>query len=549
MTESPPAPLLLIGLTPAHPHTHRVAPGQPATLGRAMECEIVLTDETVSRRHATVSCHGGQWYVQPHSTRSPTKLNGVTLPAGQPSSLRTGDVLHIGPVLFRASAGSDHSRPLATIDDAGASASAGRIERVGAEPASRGPGSVSDQRLRVLVTTLEKLAQAGEPEALAKLVADSAAAGSGYARAAVLRRLDAVGQVALVAASGEAGDLSAMRFSRSLLTQAATGQTAIMTSASREMAPQHSQSIAELNIHSALCAPIQVAGALVGFLYLDARGRESAVRRDAAGFCEALATAYAFALGESSRAELQRRQSELAIELSAAREVQQLILPPEGGVTGPARFAVRINPGLFVAGDFFDVFELPGGRTAICMGDVAGHGVGPALLMSATLSYLHADLLRHGDPVQAVNAVNRFAAPRFSGGRFASAFVAVLEPDGRLTFVDAGHGHWMLRSGSGAPHRPPLRGHIPIGIDAEYDYAEATVMLGPGDRLVLYSDGVIEQRSPSGEPFGRERLIECLASTADPDADVEAIFRGLAKFSGSPRLDDDATAASITLDR
>ena len=540
--------LQLIGLSPAHPQTHQLEAGPPSMLGRAADCDVVLSDDSISRRHALITYRSGAWFVVPQATRGSSRLNGVALLPGAPSPLKAGDLLQVGPLLFRVATGADASRPLETIDDGGRpDSSSGRVERAGASVGTAGrqpPTTVADQRLRVLVSTLDRLTQTTDPDAIARLVADAAVAGSGYARAAVLRRLDASGQVALVASSGDAG---AFRFSRALIDQASTGHSAVMTTRQQDSASAYSQSIAELEIHSALCAPVQVAGALVGYVYLDARGRESAVQRDAAGFCEALATAYAFALGESSRAELQRRQHDLAMELAAAREVQQLIVPPGSGRVGPVRYAVRINPGLIVAGDFFNVFELDGGRVAICMGDVSGHGIGPALLMAATQSYLHADLLRHGDPVEAVTAVNAFASPRFSGGRFASAFVGVLEPTGELNFIDAGHGHWLVRTATGQTRKPKLPNHIPIGIDAGHRYSSERIQLGAGERLMLYSDGIFEQRSAAGVPFGLERLAQSLAATQDPDEDVKGVFDALQTYCGSGPLDDDATAASLAL--
>lgn len=546
--------LQLIGLSPSHPRTHRLGAGAPSMLGRAADCDVVLADDSISRRHALITYRSGAWFVVPQATKGPSRLNGVALPPDAPAPLKTGDLLQLGPLLFRVATGADASRPLETMDDdggggggGGRDSSSARVERAGASGGTAGrppPTTLADQRLRVLVATLDRLTQTTDPEAIARLVADAAVAGSGYARAAVLRRLDASGQVALVASSGDAG---AFRFSRALIDQASAGHSAVMTMRQRDSQSAYSRSIAELEIHSALCAPVQVAGALVGYVYLDARGRESAVQRDAAGFCEALATAYAFALGESNRAELQRRQRDLAMELAAAREVQQLIVPPGSGRVGPVRYAVRINPGLFVAGDFFDVFALDGDRVAICMGDVSGHGIGPALLMAATQSYLHADLLRHGDPVQAVSAVNAFAAPRFSGGRFASAFVGVLEPTGELNFIDAGHGHWLVRTAAGQTRKPKLPNHIPIGIEADHCYSSVRIQLDAGERLVLYSDGIFEQRSTTGVPFGLDRLAQSLAATRDPDEDVRGVFDSLQTYCGTGPLDDDATAASLAL--
>src|SRR5262249_4009123 len=204
-----------------------------------------------------------------------------------------------------------------------------------------------------------------------------------------------------------------------------------------------SYSIAELGIHSALCAPVPIGDDVIAYVYLDARGSESSVRADAAGFCEAIARAYGLALANLKRTELERRQVQLAAELAAAREVQSTMLPPKEADLGVIRYGVEVRPGLFVAGDLFDVIGLPGGRVAVCLGDVAGHGVGSALLMAMTQSHLHAELRRSEDPAEALSGVNRYLCERVGGGWFVSLWVGIFGPGGSLHCVDAGHGHVM----------------------------------------------------------------------------------------------------------
>jgi len=135
----------------------------------------------------------------------------------------------------------------------------------------------------------------------------------------------------------------------------------------------YGQSIAELEIHSALCVPVGLGGSVTGYLYLDARGRESQVRSDAASFCESLAIAYGLSVANIQRAELSSRQAEMHAELTAAREVQQLSCA-DRGVVGCISYAARSLPGSFVAGDLFDVVDVAGEGVAMCLGDVSGMG-------------------------------------------------------------------------------------------------------------------------------------------------------------------------------
>src|SRR5262249_19080875 len=158
-------------------------------------------------------------------------------------------------------------------------------------------------------------------------------------------------------------------------------------------------------------------------LYLDARGTHRDVAPDAAAFCQVIARLCGLALSNLKRVELEQRQRHLEAEVQAAREAQLLILPPEHGVVGSVQYAMRMRPGHFVAGDLFDVLELDEHRVAVSIGDVAGHGVGAAVLMAASQSHLSAALQRHRDPAIAIAEVNRYLTERSTPHRFVSLWV------------------------------------------------------------------------------------------------------------------------------
>jgi serine phosphatase RsbU (regulator of sigma subunit) len=201
-------------------------------------------------------------------------------------------------------------------------------------------------------------------------------------------------------------------------------------------------------------------------------------------------------------------------------------------------------PGQFVAGDLFDVMDLPGGATGFLIGDVTGHGAGSGMMMAMTQSHLAA-LLRHtGDVVASVRGANEYLAARAQGGKFATLWLGLLEPGGLLRYVDAGHGLWMVRRADGRVEQPRSRGSVPLGIDADSPFEEERLALGAGDRVVLFSDGVTEQRDGTGDQFGVERLAAAIREGADPEADVTTTFERLLAFAAGTMLDDDATVAS-----
>jgi sigma-B regulation protein RsbU (phosphoserine phosphatase) len=308
-------------------------------------------------------------------------------------------------------------------------------------------------------------------------------------------------------------------------------------------------SIVELGITAALCAPIMLGETVAAFLYLDLR-EESAGRiataPDAANFCQVIARLCGLAMANLKRIDLGRRHAKLEHEVKAAREAQVLLLPPDEGAAGPIQYAVKVRPGRFVAGDLIDVIELDQDRAAVCIGDVAGHGVGAGVLMAAAQAHLHAELRHHADPAQAVNTVNRYISRHGNLGRFISMWVGVFDARERtLTFVDAGHGYWMHKPHGGPARRAEYEGGIPVGIDPKQEYRAGRMSLAQRDRLILYSDGVIEQRNPGGEQFSHQRVSQFIADGAMPSADVAAVIGAVESHAGRIELDDDTTVASI----
>ncbi|MCE2967331.1 MAG: SpoIIE family protein phosphatase [Phycisphaerales bacterium] len=552
----------------AAPAFFLVAGDRPMLIGRSSECDVILAGEDVSRKHATIIRRGDRWLMQNLSARSRTLLNGVELAGSRPAMLQEGDLVRLGSWTFRVGEAPPGTHAGAmTIDDS-------RVQGVRIERATHAPTvSVSDQRMKLLTGVLTRFRQEGDVQGVARAAIEAAVAGCGFARGAVLMRTDGHAGVEIIATSHFSGanaagpaDIGAaaprresaqegFTFSRSLIEQASQGFTAVATV---ESGPVSSHSIVQLGIHTALCAPFFIGPTPAGFIYLDARASEKAplvggaVDKDgAAAFADAVAIALGLVLAERNRRELEQRQTQLASELQAARAVQELILPATCGDVGPVRYAVSMIPGLFVAGDLFDVIALEGARVGVCIGDASGHGAGSAMQMAMAQAYLHSELRRSGDPARAVSAVNAYIAERSGSGRFVSLWVGVIDRDGTMTFVDAGHGHCMLDRPSIGAQALRSRAGIPLGVDGEYRYSSEQVRLFPDDRLILYTDGVHEQRSPSGERFGTQRLADALprgeAERTSADATVSSVVRALAEFTSSAPLDDDATIACVRL--
>ena len=520
-------------------HLAPIGAGGFATLGRAAECEVCLLHETVSRRHATLAARSGRWFVTDLGSRHGTFLNGVRLEANAPAAVLPEDLLRVGPWTLRVQIGESRARSSATLHPSPQTTQ--RVERV----PERELAFIAQHRLNLLVECSAAINAAGSEQSLIGAALDAALAGSGYKRVAWLRQSgDSVEILGFKSASNRER-AEGFTFSQSLIREAASGQIARLT----EDGPiNYGQSIATLGIHSALCAPIVFGAAVAGFLYFDARGQESPVHPEAAGFCQAISRMCGLAMSNLKRVELEQRQRRLDADLTAAREAQQLIMPPNSGHVGRVRYALRSRPGRTVAGDLFDLVELEDGRVALCIGDVVGESISAGIIMASTQAYLHAALQRHQDAAQALAAVNRYLTLRCALNMYVTMWVGIIDPAaGIVRFVDAGHGHWLIRRAGREPEHLPFPGGIPVAIEPTYPYACDELAISPGDRLILYSDGLLEQRSPAGEEFGRPRIIATLAQSPTVEKDTDELFAAVQRFACTDMLDDDATAASIEI--
>jgi len=552
-----------------------VSSGGRFLIGRALDCSVVLVDSRASRRHASLNWRGGRWFVTDEDSSAGTLVNGVRLPTGQPQEILPGDHLVLGASVLRIGGigsttstfggvggtrdiGAVTRSPARTVDD-------GQYERVlEADEHAAGAGESGDRLMDVFESSLEALRIAGDESDVLQRAADMAVGVAGFPRAVVLRidqttetdgresSTKADVQATIEASAG--GVVEA--FSRSLVLAAMRGKAAVLGRASMGTG---GASIAELSIRSAVCVPI-IAGSLV--LYADARGGESggrprnnddggSVMAVSEGAVRAVAAAASQAIGERRRAELERRRAEMEGELGAARAVQRAMLPALAGRVGGLEYAVRLEPGRYVSGDLFDAIDLGNGRSAVAIGDVTGHGVGPGLVMALVIARLGAFLLQEPDAGAAVTALNEYLCARLEHGRFVSLLVIVREQDGSLVAVDAGHGYAAIigRNGHIGTQGIGVRGGPPLGVVDSMQYAAERIDIEFGDAIALWTDGVIERRNESGEMFGAARLVEALR-TDDPGKAVgviERLFQTLDSYAVGGEGDDDATAACVRL--
>jgi Stage II sporulation protein E (SpoIIE) len=231
----------------------------------------------------------------------------------------------------------------------------------------------------------------------------------------------------------------------------------------------------------------------------------------------------------------QDRKAILEQELHSARELQQVLIPEKLPTLPGFSLSSSYLPALEVGGDFFQIIPLDGpaaGSTLIVLGDVSGKGLRAAMAVSLIVGAVRTLAETTSSPAEILAGLSRRLHGRLQGG-FSTCVVLRLDPHGVCTLASAGHP---------APYfndkEIDLPGALPLGIDPAIAYEEATVHFHPGDRCALYTDGLLEARTSSGEIFSFERLQALFASGADAaQASEAAVAFG---------QDDDITVVTLT---
>ena len=232
---------------------------------------------------------------------------------------------------------------------------------------------------------------------------------------------------------------------------------------------------------------------------------------------EALAIAFschaAAALDRARLIDELHRRRELEHSLMAAREVQRRFMPSSLPAIPGYEVATWWFPNEAVGGDYCDVIPLGGGKTALTIADVAGHGLGPSLLMASVRAALRTLLLGESGPQALLEHLAIALAEDFESGAFITMFLGQLDPQRHeLIHSNAGHGPVLVyRAGTSTFEELDSTG-VPLGviIPTQYPLAPSVTFL-PGDLLVLVTDGIVESMDSRGQQFGVERLMALVA--------------------------------------
>jgi sigma-B regulation protein RsbU (phosphoserine phosphatase) len=252
---------------------------------------------------------------------------------------------------------------------------------------------------------------------------------------------------------------------------------------------------------------------------------------------------------EIDEGHLRRRAGAIASrEREDARLIQRALLPSTIPALPGCEIAALWEPASDFGGDCYDVLRLGGGRIGVSIADVSGKGLPAAFLMSNLQASVRAFAAQQSSPRYVAGGINRALCGNPALRTFATFFYAVIDTTTRtVTFSNAGHNPPILVRADGAVERLSTGGLV-LGVMESAAYEQRETRILPGDRIVLFTDGLNEAENAAGMDFGDDQLVETVVSHREEPAAalLEKVFTRVREFTGG-RFTDDATLITIAI--
>ncbi len=533
--------------------------GSRAVLGRHPDCEIVLDAGAVSRQHAQISCVDGDYFIEDLHSRNGTFVNGEQIQA--PRQLQNGDRLKICDLsliffndqpseLVAAPAGAMETifGEAMFVDDTEHATKSTIMSKLDISSGADGVRlSVNPEtKLRALIEITSNLRKSLAVEHVLPKLLDSLfniflQADRGF----VVLRGPSEGQLLVKAVKQRrTGEEDSIRISRTIINSVLTNKQAILSAdAASDSRFEMSQSIADFRIRSMMCAPLVSSdGAALGAIQIDTLDQRTRFQQDDLDVLAGVAGQAAFVLENAQLHEQSLKQQQIQQDLEMAHKVQQGLLPAAPPKLPGYHFFDFYEPASHVGGDYYDYIRLSGGRLAVVLADVTGHGVAAALVMAKLSAEVRFCLASEPSAAAAIRRINQGFCSSGWEDRFVTFILAMLDPAREeVTLVNAGHMPPLLRRG---PNQIESIGDdeagLPLGVDPDCEYLAITLPLHKGDSLTLYTDGISEAMNNANQLYGIERLINQVSSQTNDVASLgRQILDDVKQFvAGHPQSDD-----------
>ena len=518
----------------------------PFLIGRQPQSNLILRDSRVSRTHARIVFEHGGYVLEDTGSRHGIFVNGQRIDR-QP--LANSDRIDFGA--------QDSYQLLFMMDGAELRRLMEQVAAPEATPGAPGLGG-GLARLRAVLDLARTLQGSFSLEDVLVQVVDTALAVTGSERGFLLLKSDD-GLETRVARHrrGHKLPLDELRVPRTVIHRALQHRRELLfmnfdASAAGGHTAEHT--VADLDLRSVVCVPLvriragqgdttsllTTGAETVGVLYLDSRLAAADMAGGNRELLQTLAMEASTVLENARLLEEERAKQRMEEELKVARDIQQSLLPRSLPSAGWLRAAGSSVASAQVGGDYYDVIAVNDRCWGAVVADVSGKGVSSALLAALLQGALipaidHADVL-----TRRMERLNTFLIDRTGGEKYATVFYCLLDQSGRLDYVNAAHCPPIVVRPSGETAELGATG-VPVGLLEGSRYELAGRQLSPGEKVVIYTDGVTEAQDARGAFFGRKRLFDLVRANAGASSSElhDAIQGAVREFTeGAPQSDD-----------
>ncbi len=519
----------------------------PFRIGRQAGNELTLRDSRVSRQQAQILSAEGKLVIEDMGSSHGTFVNGDKIIRHE---LKPNDKIDFGV--------SDSYQVIFIGEGATIEELVGKIDSAGSSQA----GTRELHHLGVLLDVARNLGTGLSLEDVLTVVVDAAIAVTRTERGVLLLSNPSGELETIVARNAQRGTFrpEEVQISKSVLRRVAASRREVIVSedgSGGNLANANPQeSIMRMALHTVIAIPIDKLptiealdatiavrqSELLGVLYLDSRAPLSAFSSVDREVLRTLAHEAATVVENARLFSAARAKARLDHEIEIASQIQQRLLPkslpnqPDVAVAGSTLAC------LSVGGDCFDVINLERNRHGFFVGDVSGKGVSAALLATLLQGIFYTTASMDIPLPGIFSRVNMYLCERSGDDRYATVFYGVLDCDGNIEYVNAGHVPPLVRRKSGL-----IEGlgsaNFPVGMFAEAEYESSAAKLEPGEFMVIYSDGVSEAANIRKELFEEEGLRQVLDNFAGRTAQelAEAIRSAVKTFTSGAAQSDDIT--------
>jgi sigma-B regulation protein RsbU (phosphoserine phosphatase) len=554
--------LVVKGSTPGKIYPLR---GERTIMGRHPQCEVVFDNAAISRQHAQILEGHGSFYIEDLRSRNGTFVNGEEVDGRVP--LKHGDQLRICDVVLKFDEFHEdtNAAPFIPPTDDSVDDDPPTVETLDEsrifilpEPSSVEPafdassvrrkiasGRGDDQRVVIkpdvkLKAILEITRALGRElsieQVLPKMLGTLFNIFPHADQAFVLLQEADSDKLKVKATRARAGaEAEAVAVSMTVVRYVMqTGESILSENLSDDSRFNKSTALQRMQVKSMMCVPLVNEEELpIGVIQIVTRDADREFNDDDLDLMESLASQASLAIQNARLHEEALERRALERDLEFATQVQMGFLPKSRPKIKNYAFSDYYEAAERVGGDYFDYVQLPSGKLAVTIGDVAGKGMPAALLMARLYSATRYQLLSHESAGQAVTWLNSEIASSGLGHRFITFLTIVIDPiQDLLTIVNAGHLTPLLRRADGSVEGiGKEESGLPLGILSDTIYKEITIPIRPGEMMVAFTDGVTEAMDAEKKIYGRRRLEALLTEKLDGiDKAIQRIVEDVENF-------------------